>query len=210
MPRVSACCVLLLIPLLLAGCARAPMAAPAAEALIVVFADGFHSGIVLARADVPAGLLPPQATRPWVAIHFGERRWISGQADGLCDALRLGLSAGEGGVQVDSVAWWVHDRGGTDPARVRVWAFPVARRSLEALTARLDSWIEPEAVQAQLRPGSAWWPSRRAWTLRTNCHDFTADLLSAAGIPVSTPPIMLAEPLRHALDRAWSEADAGR
>jgi hypothetical protein len=194
---------------LLVGCA-APIRPPGhPDGVVVVFADGFHSGIVLERADVPPRLLPLVAEAPWVAVHFGEQRWISGEADGVLEALRLGLSGGGGGVQVDAIDWWVHDRGGTDTSEVRVWAFPVTRAELAGVRARLDFWIEPDAVRHPLRPGACWWPASRDWTLRTNCHDFTVDLLDGAGIRVGRPPIMWASPLRAALDQAWSERDPG-
>lgn len=198
----------LLLCVVLCGCAGQPRPAAAPPAgIVVAFADDFHSGVVVERAAAPAALLPAVARTPWVAFHFGERRWIRGEADGLCDALRLGVCSGEGGVQVDAVPWWVHARGGTDPARVRVWAFPVSAMELAALQARLADWIAPAAVSEALRPGSCWWPARRGWSLRTNCHDFTVDLLHAAGIPVAQPPLMLAAPLRAALDRAWAARD---
>ena len=180
------------------------------EALVVVFADEFHSGIVLGKADVPPRLLPEQVKAPWAVVHFGERRWIRGEADGLCDALRLGLSSGDGGVQVDMIDWWVHGRGGTDRSRIRVWAFPVTRTELAGLQARLDSWVVAGATREEIRPGSCWWLASNAWTLGTNCHDFTVDLLHGAGIPVAQPPIMWAGPLRAALDRAWAERDQPR
>jgi hypothetical protein len=198
---------LILLCVVLCGCAAPPRPTMTAEALVVAFADDFHSGIVLERAAAPPALLPPLATAPWIAFHFGERRWIRGEADGICDALRLGVCSGEGGVQVDAVSWWVHARGGTDPSRVRVWAFLISCAELTALQARLDSWVSPGAASEALRPGSCWWPAQRNWSVRTNCHDFTVDLLQAAGIPVDQPPIMLAAPLRAALDRAWSARD---
>ena len=191
----------------LCGCAGPPRVAAAPDGILVAFADDFHSGVVIARAAAPAALLPAVADTPWVAFHFGERRWIRGEADGICDAARLAACSGDGGVQVDAITWWVHARGGTDPSRVRVWAFPVTATELAAVTARLDSWIAPGTVRAPLRPGSCWWPSSRAWSLRTNCHDFTVDLLQAAGIRVGRPPLMLAGPLRAELDRAWADRD---
>jgi len=203
MLRLAALC------LILVGCAARPAPEPSSEALIVVFADSFHSGIVLERSQVDRRLLPP-AQAPWVAVHFGERRWISGEADGLGDAMRLVVWPGEGGVQVDGIDWWIHDRGGTEPALERVWVFTVSQQQLDRLRARLDSWIAIGATSHQIRPSTVWWPSSRAWSLRTNCHDFTVDLLAAAGIEVDQPPFMLAAPLRDALDRAWSALDNGR
>lgn len=201
---------MLVLCALLCGCAAHPRAAPASDALIVVFADDFHSGIIMERTEAPAAILPAKAEAPWIVVHFGERRWIRGEADGLCDAVRLGVCSGDGGVQVDAVEWWVHDRGGTERSRLRVWAFPVSRAQLAGLRARLDTWFAPGAVREPIRPGSCWWPSSRGWSVRTNCHDFTVDLLVGAGIVVDRPAIMLAGPLRAALDRAWSELDEPR
>ena len=199
---------LIILCIVLCGCAAPPRPTATAEAMVVAFADDFHSGIVIERAAAPPALLPVQlAGAPWIAFHFGERQWIRGEADGICDAVGLALCSGDGGVQVDAVSWWVHARGGTDPSRVRVWAFLVSAAELRTLQARLESWVSPGAAREPIRPGSCWWPARRAWSLRTNCHDFTVDLLQAAGVIVDRPPLMLAAPLRAALDRAWSARD---
>ncbi len=199
---------MILFCVVLCGCAAPSRPTAVSDGIVIAFADDFHSGIVLERAAAPPALLPAQVGgAPWIAFHFGERQWIRGEADGVWDALRLGVCSGDGGVQVDGVTWWVHARGGTDPSRVRVWAFPVSSAELASLQARLDSWISPGGDREPIRPGSCWWPAQRGWSVRTNCHDFTVDLLHAAGIQVDQPPIMLAAPLRAALDRAWSARD---
>ncbi len=200
---------MLFLCVMLAGCAASNRPPESSEGVVVVFADGFHSGIILERAEVPPRLLPPLAEAPWVAVHFGEQHWISGEAGGVLDALRLGLSWGDGGVQVDAIDWWVHDRGGTDTRQVRVWVFPVSRTELVGLRARLDSWVGPGAVCHPIGPSACWWPATRDWTLRTNCHDFTVDLLDGAGIRLERPPVWQASPLRAALDEAWSGRDPG-
>lgn len=191
--------------LALAGCAAAPARPPPPpEALVVAFADEFHSGVIVPRDCVPARWWPRPAPYPWLVLHYGERRWITGEAHGVWPALRLALIGGEGGVQIDSVLSWRHRRGGTDPDRVRLWVFPVSAAEAAALGERLSWWIEASGSPGALGPTSRWWPSARPWTLFTNCHDFTADLLAAAGIAVERPPIMQAAPLRAALDRAWA------
>lgn len=197
---------------LLCGCAAAPRPAQAVlpDGVVVAFVDGFHSGVVLARSAAPAELLPEGELRPWIAFHFGERRWITGQASGAGDAFLLAVRPGAGGMQVDGLDWWVHDRGGTDTARVRVWAFPATAAALEGVRARLRAWVEPGAPPAELRPGTRWWPTVRRWSLTGNCHDFTADILLGAGIRVDRPPIMLAAGMRASLDEAWELQDTAR
>lgn len=182
------------------------------EALVIAFVDDFHSGVILDRDAVPAGLLPlggrsvPAAR--WVVLHYGERRWIRGEADGVLDALRLAVLSGEGGVQMDLVAWWRHDRGGTDPARVRLWAFPATRAEVAGVVGRLGAWIAGGETMQLLAPDSGWWRSDRAWTLGNNCHDFTVDLLAGAGLEASRPPVIQAVGLRACLDRIWAERTA--
>ena len=183
------------------------------EALVIAFVDDFHSGVILDRDAVPAGLLPlggrsvPAAR--WVGLHYGERRWIRGEADGMLDALRLAVLSGEGGVQMDLVPWWRHDRGGTEPSRVRLWAFPATQAEVAGVVGRLDSWIADGGAMEVLAVDSGWWRSSRAWTLTNNCHDFTVDLLAGAGLELSRPPVIQAEGLRVGLDRAWAERAAG-
>lgn len=201
---------LILLCVLLAGCvaeSRPERRSGPPDGLVVVFADDFHSGIVIARPDAPGELLPAGDARPWTAFHFGERRWITGDASGALAALRLAVLAGEGGMQVDTLDWWVHDRGGTDPTRVRIWVFPVSATALDGLRRRLRAWVAPGAQAQPLRPGTCWWPSAQHWSLTGNCHDFTADVLAGAGILVQRPPIMLADGLRASLDEAWSRQD---
>lgn len=200
---------LLAVVCLLAGCAAHVARAPAApDDLIVVFADGFHSGVLLPRDLVPARLQPHGAVDlqgwGWVVVHFGERRWILGEADSCLDAVRLAVLTGEGGVQVDVVPWWMHDRGGTDTEHERVWVFPASRGEIAGLLARLAEWLGPSGG-GQIGPATCWWPSSRAWTLARNCHDFTADLLAGAGIRLGRRPIEVAGAMHAALDRAWRE-----
>lgn len=205
---------LLVAMLVLAGCASRPAPGPGADppaALVVAFSDGFHSGVLLPREDVPPRLLPPApAADAWAVVHFGERRWILGLADSCGDGLRLGLTSGDGGVEVDVVPWWRHDRGGTDPENLRTWVFPVSRAELAAVIARLEAWAPAGLPGGRIGPTTSWWESPRRWRLGCNCHDFTADLLWAGGIEVAVGPVMTAGRMHRALDRAWELRDASR
>lgn len=194
---------------LIAGCSsRQPAAAGGPDGLLIAFADGFHSGVVVARGSAPPELLPEGDPRPWVAFHFGERGFITGESAGAGDALRLGLVGGGGGMQVDMLDWWVHDRGGTDPARVRIWVFVVPAAALAGVRERLRSWVAPGAQSAALRPGTLWWPSTRRWWLGDNCHDFTLDILRSGGLGLPWRPLRLASSVRADLDAAWAARDA--
>jgi len=188
-----------------AGCVRPEAAHARPAALVAVFADGFHSGVMIDRAEIPVRLLPsgPDADGGWAVAHFGERRWILGVADGCSDGLRLGLTSGDGGVQIDLVPGWRHGRGGTDREGMRLWLFPVSRAEADALVAQLEEWAPAGAPGGQIGPSTCWWPSPRRWRLGCNCHDFTAELLRSAGIPVADGLILTAAGLRAALDAAW-------
>lgn len=203
---------------LLCGCAcggarpavQGPVRVPAA--LMIAFSDDFHSGVIVSRRDVPAWILPglgrAAPDSPWVVLHFGEKRWIRGEADGILDAMRLAVLPGDGGVQVDLVPWWMHDRGGTVIERVRLWVFPLDAAQRAAFLARLDGWIDPSAGPERLAVDTCWWPARRSWTLATNCHDFTIDLLESAGVAVPWRPVHVASGLHDALDQALLVRDA--
>jgi hypothetical protein len=195
----------------LAACTgvRARPVVPRTEALIVVFVDDFHSGVLLERAAVPAELLPAGGrTVPgsgWVVLHFGERRWIRGEADGCIDGLRLALFAGDGGVQMDLVPWWRHARGGTDPSRARIWVFTATHADVAGVVTRLRSWIAKGGTPEFLAIDTCWWRSTHAWTLANNCHDFTVDLLAGAGLELDRPMFIQADGMRASLDRVWAE-----
>jgi len=179
--------------------------------VVVAFADDFHSGLMLERTLFPMDLVPAAApspaAAPWIVVHFGERRWITGEADGCADALRLAILSGEGGDQIDAVGGWRHRRGGTDPRQVRVWTFPLSAAGHASLITCLRSWIDTTGRPRVLGPGAGWHGSCHPWSLGRNCHDFTASLLVAGGVEVETGVIMQADPLRQALDRAWQKHD---
>jgi hypothetical protein len=166
---------------------------------------------MLERSAFPHDLVPAtapgQATAPWIVVHFGERRWITGEADGCADALRLAVCTGEGGVQIDAVAGWRHRRGGTDPSRVRLWTFPLSAAGHAALLSGLRGWIAPGVPARPLGSGASWYESCHPWSLGRNCHDFTVSILAAGGVDVDRDVIMQADPLRQALDQAWQVHD---
>lgn len=194
--------------MLMVSCGAQPIRRSAHDALIVAFVDEFHSGVMLDRADVPADLLPAGgATVPtsrWVVLHFGERRWIRGEADSCIDALRLTLLTGDGGVQIDLVPWLRHHRGGTDPSHQRIWMFPASRTEVAGLIARLRAWIANGTSAQFLAHDTCWWQSSHAWSLACTCHDFTRDLLDGAGIGLGRSPLILANGMRAALDQVWA------
>ncbi len=203
----------LLAILVLEGCARSPGALPkvAHEEFVTirVFCDGFHSGLVLPRVSVPWDLEPSalawQETRAGRSFHYGEQAWTSGEDMSRSHAIRLVFVPGTGVIQSDVTPLEVPDIPGTDPARMRVCSFPASRTARDAVFLRLRTeWMAEGAIPRLAGEGepSHLIASRRDWSVWWNCHDFTADLLRAAGLDLPSHTIATAGVLMEDLDLA--------
>jgi len=183
-------------------------------ARVRVFTDGFHSGLVLPRVSVPRDLDPavegwPQTFRGR-SFHYGEAAWTSGENMSDFHAVRLAFVPGVGVIQTDATPLDLPDIPGTDRAHLRVWTFALDTASLEALLQRLrQEWLVPGAVPRLAFPGD---PSHliacpNDWSVWHNCHDFTADLLRAAGLDLPSHTIATAGVLASDLDLAQAALD---
>lgn len=212
MPRGSLP-LLLLLMVVLGGCARPPASLPTIQheefLVIRVFCDGFHSGVVLPRAVVPSDLDPSalagQDYRLGRSFHYGEQAWTSGEDMSDCHAVRLVFIPGTGVIQSDVTSLDTPEIPGTDRNKMRVWSFSASRAARDAIFLRLrNTWME-EAAQPRLADDGG--PShliacRRDWSVWRNCHDFTSDLLRAAGLDLPRHTIATAGVLIDDLDLA--------
>lgn len=180
--------------------------ATAAEREVLVTSNGWHSGIVLARADVPATAIPESEDFPDAAyLEFG---W----GDAVYyptprPTLGLALGAVFPGPAV------VHLVGLSDhPARVfpsaRVVRLTLSEAALARLLAHLAGAFERgAAARAQpsadgLYPFSRFYPATGRFHAFNTCNTWTAQALQAAGLAIEPQGVQTAGELMARLDAA--------
>jgi uncharacterized protein (TIGR02117 family) len=187
-----------LLPLLLfvAGCASgvAPVERDTGEpaASIYVISHGWHTGIALARADVPPGRWPE-------AAHFARTAYLEAGWGDRDFYMAPGFNAWYGFKALFWPTASVVHLAGFDAHPQR--AFPasevvelrVTRRGLDGLIGYLSASFERQgrSEAAPLGPGlygvaSAFYPSREKFHLFKTCNVWTARALRAAGIAIDS------------------------
>lgn len=211
----------LLFTLGLGGCARSPSRVPPSDrppfTRIIVFADDFHSGVVIPRRDLPWNLDPLVSalgqTLPGRSFHYGEQAWTSGEDMSRLHAVRLAFIPGDGVIQSDATELGHPQIPSLDPDTRRVWIFPCTEAARDALVLRLKTeWLMPDpiAVRAVEAEATHLFACRHSWSVWHNCHDFTADLLRAAGLNLPSHTIATAGVFARDLDLAVEALHAGR
>lgn len=179
-----------LLAVLLAGCATVRTLPPPgliATHRLTVFTDGFHSGILLDRQALPAGFDPRSgdepASYPYLTLHFGEELWTSGVDDSLLHAVRLAFVPGRGVIQSDHTRAKLIDVPGLHLEHLRTWEFQVNQAGIDHLLHHLrGAWQAPGIYVRETDEVSTLYRSQRTWGLFHNCHDFTIDMVRAAGL----------------------------
>ncbi len=185
----------------LGGLLLAPALAFAASAArqIWVVSNGWHSGMVLARADVPESVIPEIADFPqarFFELGWGDAEFYPAREAGAWLALRAAFP----GPAV------MHVAGLSDhPARIwpNVTILPFAvdadglRRLLDFLRQSFD---RAGAGRAEVRargiyPFSLFYPATGRFHLFNNCNSWTAQALTAKGLGASLGGVNTAEDL---------------
>jgi hypothetical protein len=181
----------------------------AAAGEVVVLVDHFHSVVVVPRAAVDPPV-PGLAERPdrWLSLHYGDERWLLDPTAGVSHAGTLIVAGGQGMVVMNPMPRIDPAVMVMDPGQTRRWRFPVSAEGLAAIQSRLQAhWLGPRTLA--LPDADAWLSySPRRWTMSTNCHDFTIDLLRAGGLDLAGAPVLQAAGLAHRLDAARRDLDA--
>ena len=209
--------------LLSTACAGPPRATPPpaggpgdATVAIRVVSHGWHTGIVIARDDIPAGswpehrLFPPA---PFLEVGWGDRAFYR-EADA---GVSLGLAAAfaSEGVVLHVVG---RDRPpGRAGDRVEVVVIAMPARGLEAL-ARFVSTAYARDAQGQvidlgpgLAPVSRFYAATGRYSLLHNCNNWVAEALHAAGCPIDPDSAVTAGSLLgQARSCSWSPAPGRR
>jgi len=175
---------------------------------LVVHLDGIHSGLRLPAADLPFDLQvpPPRAddgTRDWfprltrrdelVEVGFSDRAWFLHQDRSVAKVGRLLFAPDEGAITVTSAGERRpetdddHAAAAVRPGRGREWRIRIAESDYQRLLAELLAWIDPEGAGfIALHDGARaeCYSARFKYSLRSNCHDWTAHMLAVAGVPM--------------------------
>jgi uncharacterized protein (TIGR02117 family) len=188
--RVAACVAWL------AACA--PVAAPPApldrgpaDHVIHVVSNGWHTGIVLAREDIPPGRIAEAAdflNARYLEFGWGDREYYPARRQTIGMALGAALTPSPAVIHLVG-------RGAPPQStapEVEVLAVPVTAAGLERLTAEIDAAFDrpPGGRAASVAPGfsrdSRFYPARGKFHLFNTCNTWIAEKLAAAGVPLST------------------------
>ena len=180
---------------------------------ITVFTDGFHSGLVLDKQSLPADIDPRSgdepASYPQLSLHFGEELWTAGIDNSMRHAVGLVFVPGRGVVQSDHTRSGLMDVPGLRHPYLREWTFAVTQAGMVRLIAELKGqWMTGIVMPRMAGETSTLYLSPRSWSALYNCHDFTVDLLRAAGLDLRGRWVYLAGGLATDLDEASSELEA--
>ena len=196
----------LAMALLLTACAAAVPAPPPsqidldAKTVIFVTSNGWHSGIVVAKADLPPDRLPE-------SVDFPEARFLEfGWGDAVYYPAKqptFGMSLQAALVPTPAV---VHVAGlWGEPARVNpkaeVVSLPIDDENFHRLVNFIDASFERSgaARAAATGPGlyatSRFYPAKGSFPLFNTCNTWTARALAAAGFEVSALGTFRAEAL---------------
>ncbi len=157
---------------------------------VYVVQHGWHAGIAVRRADVPAPRWPvldefPEAK--YLEVGWGEARYYPGESRGLWGMLRAGAWPTGSVVHVVPIHRAVPDR---FPGRTVV-RVPVDAASLDALTAFVAGSFAADSTERLpvAAPGyyvdSRFYQSSLTYHVFNNCNHWAAAALEAAGCDVS-------------------------
>ena len=199
--------IVLVLALLLTACAAAPPPASPpsqidldAKTVIFVTSNGWHSGIVVAKADLPPDRLPE-------TVDFPEARFLEfGWGDAVYYPAKqptFGMSLQAALVPTPAV---VHVAGlWGEPARVNpkaeVVSLPIDDENFGRLVDFVDASFERSGAAriAATGPGlyatSRFYPAKGSFHLFNTCNTWTARALAAAGFDVSASGTFRAEAL---------------
>jgi len=177
-----------------------PLQAAGTEATIFVTSNDWHSGIALARADLPSRVFPEAQDfpgAPWLEFGWGDRDYYPAKEKTL--GLALGAAFGSSPA--------VLHLAGLSDAPDRFWrgvesvGLSLAPRGFAALVAYLDASFERAGVPraAAIAPGlydfSRFYPATGRFSLFNTCNTWTARGLATAGLTVTPDGTQRAEDL---------------
>lgn len=199
----------ILLLVFLCGCATAveqPLARPAPGETgkrVFVVNYGWHTGIAVGKADVPAALWPEAGDLPGdsLEIGWGDRDFYQTPDAGIGLAIRAAFFSGGSVLQLVAFNGAVEDyfRGAE---LYELTVSDVAYRRLIQFVS--DSFLRsetPDPFRQGLLPNSRFYPARGKFHLFRNCNTWVAEALEAAGLPINGSTVITAGDLFSQLKR---------
>lgn len=210
--RLSQVTLLLPLVMLLSACTPpvGPVGVPG-PAIVFVVDRGWHTGIGLPAGEITGSLATVARDSPnvrFVTFGFGQRQFFMARHETLGGALRALLPS-------RSVLLMSTMR--VSPAEAFGARHVVALHVSQAGVARIDAAIRrqmqtapdgrPVALGAGSDPGSMFYAARGTYDATDTCNTWTAALLHAGGLPVSSAGVVFAgQVMRMARDLAVQQA----
>lgn len=189
---------LLFAALLLSGCAtglaRPARGAPVTDTdvTVVVFNDGFHSGLLVPRSPELADLDPqaegPAVALPWLELGFGADAWVAAHDPGCCTATWLIFSRSPGVLMCEHLA--NPTRKPRDPnTTLHLWPLRFTAAAWQRLSTEIRTWVDTGLVQPRQPTQASFMRfSTKRWTSFRNCNDFVIETLAPAGLEMVWRP----------------------
>lgn len=195
------------ILMLLAGCAaddRAPADIAVGDGpparTIYAISNGWHAGILLARSDLPTGLLPEAADFPtanWLEFGWGDREYYPNPRPTMGMALAAGLTPTPAVLHIAGRVALPEAAG-----KLEILPLRISEAGLRRMVERIDAAVERPAGQERadsIAPGlyetSLFYPAHGEFHLFNTCNSWVARKLSWAGLPVTDTGVTMAEDL---------------
>lgn len=178
---------------LLSACAadgpyQVPVDAPRTHTLYVVN-YAWHTGLVIARDDLPADRIPEQADFPEAAYFefgWGDREYYPARDPGIAQALIAGLVPTDSVVQLAGLP---RSPQAFYPSS-EVHALPVTAAGLDNLVSQIDAVFDrpngrADPIHITTTERVRFYPAHGRFHLFNTCNTWTARMLAAAGFNIS-------------------------
>lgn len=167
---------------------------------IYVVSHGWHTGIVMRRADIPAGVWPESGDFPeakYLEVGWGDWDFYQTPEPGIWITFKAGALPTASVLHVAGFAKPVADYFAyNEIAELKVSNGSAARLArFIGQTHRRDGAARATALGPGLYGDSRFYPARGIFHMFNNCNTWTARALASAGLPVRTFPAISADGL---------------
>jgi len=192
----------------LQACTPAPSSKPRAVAfshVVYVMITDWHSGIVIARAEIEAvDRIPERDAFPdarFLEFGWGDRDYYPAPRPTLGLALGAAFASSASVMHLAAYDQLPRER---YPA-AQVFAIPLSQGALERLIAAIDASFErkesgiAEVIASGLYADSHFYPARGRFSLANTCNTWTARMLAESGADISPSGVVTASDLESGL-----------